>query len=462
MSGPRRHCDTFLGKLVCAFAVVSFLAAPAAAGKNFVHPRLIIVRDEKTAVDILAALKAGSSFALLAKERSVDKQSAGRYGDLGEVPIDSLEPPLRKLAAELEDGAMSGVVPLQGGRFALLQIVDLRFYRKGAHAFRAGDFRTAEADLLKHIELNLDAVKGRIMLGRIYETRKDMKNAERLFNEALFYDPLSEEAYSRLGSLYTAEGKYEKAAALYKKGLKHLPDARPLQTGLNNVIGYGKSSPGVQDRGKVFLRVIVTASKTDANDILHEIGKGKTFASLAKARSIDEKSRDAFGYLGEVAVQTLDRPVQEALARLRPGETSGVIALGDKRFVLVQKTDIHYFTEGEKAFISGDLETAKEDLLKHVALNPDSVRALTMLGKIYEEEKKSDKAEAEYRQAIFYDPSAVLVYERLGRMYLLSGRFKMAKELYQEGLSRVPSSQVLSEGLEMTDILMINRGSGVP
>jgi parvulin-like peptidyl-prolyl isomerase len=462
MSGCRRFFNPFIGKFACCFSVFLLLAAPATAGKHFVHPRLIIVQDEKTAEEILTALKGGKSFALLAKERSLDEKSRDRYGDLGEIPIENLDAPLRKVAGELNDGEVSGVVALEGGRYALLQIVDLSFYRKGAHAFRSGDFRTAETDLLKHIGANPDAVKGRIMLGKIYEKRKDTKNAERLFTEALVYDPLNEEAYDRLGSIYTAAGEYGKAAAVYKKGLDHVPDAELLKLGLK--VASGHITPVAEARAEktVFLRVILTKSEADANDILSAIRKGKTFASLAKARSIDDKSRNAFGYLGEVEVQTLDKPVQEALTHLKSGETSGVIPLDDKRYALVQKTDIRYFTEGEKAFVSGDKKNAERNLLKHVELNPDSVRALTMLGMIYEEEKKSDKAEEMYRQAISYDPSAVLVYERLGRMYLLAGQFKKAKELYQDGLKHVPSSAVLGEGLEMTDILLINRGAGVP
>ncbi len=442
--------------------VFFLLAAPVAGAGNFIHPRLIIVRDEKAAGEILAALKAGKSFSLLAKERSVDEKSAERYGDLGEVPIESLDPALRKTAGELKDGEVSGVIALQGGLFALLQIVDLSYYRKGAHAFRAGDFGTAETELLKHIEANPDAVKGRIMLAKIYEAKKDKTAAERSYAEALSYEPLNEEAYTRLGALFAAGGDYEKAAALYKEGLKHLPESQPLQQGLKRLTARIRPSSKVRNEGKAFLRIIVAGSRSDAEEILSQIRRGKPFASLAKTRSIDEKSRDAFGYLGEVAVQTLDRPVREALGHLKPGETSGVIALDDKRYVLVQKTDVRYFTEGEKAFISGDMQEAEKYLLKHVELNPDSVRALAMLGKIYEGEKKFDRAEAVYRQAISYDPLAVVVYERLGRMYLLAGQTIKAKALYQEGLTHVPSSEVLEEGLEMADIILINRGAGVP
>jgi parvulin-like peptidyl-prolyl isomerase len=479
MNGWHGYINTLLRKSFFAFPVFFLLAPCAGAAKNFVHPRLIVVGDEKTAQEILAEVKSGKSFAILAKEKSVDVGSGDRYGDLGEIPVDRLDPSLRAIAGELKDGETSGVVALKGGGFALLQIVELGYYRRGAQAFRAGDYRAAESNLLKHIEANPDAVKGRIMLGKIYEARGDAKKAEQMYAETLTYDPVSEEAYSRLASLYMAARKYEKAAEAYKKGVKHLPNAEPLKRGLKNALGHipaktvsapstpttasGRITPVDAIKAeKVFLRVILTRSDADARDILSQVKKGKSFALLAKARSIDEKSRDAFGYLGQVDIQTLDKPVQEALTHLKPGETSDVIPLDDKRFALVQKTDVHYFTEGEKAFISGDAETAEKDLLKHVQLNPDSVRALTMLGKIYEDKKDPDKAEAMYRQAISCDPTAVLVYERLGRMYLLAGQFAKAKELYQDGLTHVPSSEVLSEGLEMTDILMLNRGAGIP
>jgi Flp pilus assembly protein TadD len=461
MSAWHRRFDRHLAVLFSLVAMFFFAATPVNAVKSYVHPRLIIVDNERAASEILSEVRGGKSFALLAKERSIDEKSRDRYGDLGPIELRSLALPLRKAAAELKDGEMSDIIKLDENRYALLQIVDLHYYSVGARAFRAGQYGTAEPNLLKHIEINPDAVKARVMLGKIYESRKETGKAETVYREALFYDPSDEEAYARLGGLYMTTEQYERASALYGEALRHLPDTELFKLGIR-AAGAHIHPAGKPATGKVFMRIIVALNGSDAASILSELRQGKDFPYLAKTRSIDEKSKASCGYLGEVEINTLDKPIQEALSRLSPGETSGVIQLSDSRYVIVQKTDVHYLTEGEKAFAAGDFDAAEKDLIRHVQLNPDSVKALAMLGKIYEAKKDFAKAEKLYRQAISYDPSAVLIYERLGRELLLQGQYGKARELYQEGLAHVPSSEVLGEGLEMTDILLIDKGRTAP
>ncbi len=493
MKAWRKILEQHLAAFSSIIALIIIAASPVNAGRNFVHPRLIVVDSEKAAGEILAEINSGRSFALLAKERSTDESSRDRYGDLGPVEIVSLAAPLRKSAAVLKDGEVSNIIKLDESHYALLQLVDLSYYRIGARAFKAGQYATAVPNLLKHIEINPDAVKARVMLGRIYESRKDAAKAETAYRGALFYDNSNEEAYSRLGALYMGTEQYEKANTLYEEATKHHPDTEIFKLGIKAAAAHLRPAvqatarpivqPAVQPAviptvkptvrptvpaaiqpvaGKVFLRIIVAANEQEARDILSELQHGKAFPYLAKTRSVDEKSRASLGYLGEVEVSTLDKAVGEALSGLKPGTTSDVIRLADNRYVIVQKTDIHYLAEAEKAFAAGDQAAAEEDLLRHVELNPDSVKALAMLGKICEGKKDFAKAEKLYRQAIFYDPSAVLIYERLGRVLLLLGQYAKAKELYEEGLSHVPSSEALADGLETTDILLIGRGNRVP
>jgi len=68
----------------------------------------ILVKDEKTATDIIAQLKKGADFAALAKEKSTDEASATKGGDLGWVnQSTSFVPEFLNAAMALKPGQMT-------------------------------------------------------------------------------------------------------------------------------------------------------------------------------------------------------------------------------------------------------------------------------------------------------------------------------------------------------------------
>jgi Flp pilus assembly protein TadD len=438
------HCSLWrcrhLAKGLTVLLIVFLAGLATGAGKKSVWLRIIIAGSEQEARDMLAEIRSGRQFAFVAKERSLDTASRERYGDLGPTPIERLEKPLQEAVAGLSDGDTSDVVKLAPDRYAIVQAVDLSYYRKGRKDFQTGDFSSAESDLLKHVELNPDAVKARIMLGQIYERDRDEEKAEAMYQEALVFDPSSEEARSRLASLQAVSRDDTPVS---------LPETPP---------------PAAEDNAgrKVHLRMAVTASEKEAEDLLAEMKNGRPFAELAKEKSLDETSRNSYGYLGEIDTSKLDPALRTAVRTLKEGETSGVIPMGGRLFGVVQVLDIHFLEEAEKAFAAGDREKAEADLKSHLALNPDSVKALTMLGKIYEDRREIRQAEDVYRKALAVDPGVVLVYERLARLYIVTGRYRQAQDVYRDGLMHIPGSSVLQEGMEMTDILLMDGSRTAP
>jgi tetratricopeptide (TPR) repeat protein len=478
--------------------------------------RIIVVNKQAEAGNILSEMNKGRSFASLAKERSIDEKTRDRYGEIEPAAFDSLDRPLKEAALRLGEGEVSGVITLGDDRHALVLIVDMTHYRKGTRAFRSGDFKTAETNLLRHVELNPDAVKARVMLGRIYEAGNEADKAEANYRDALRFDPDCEDAYGHLGALYLRTGRFQQARDVYDDGLHHFPDSKSLKAGIEKAKGRlspaktepqkreaarseppgneipkgdaakgktlkaempkGKMSKGGASKGgpsntgtsnntqdkKMHLRIIITGKESDAQDILLQIKEGRSFALLAKERSLDENTREVYGYLGEVGVNSLHASVQEALSELKEGQTSGVIKMDQDRYAIVQVTHMRLYREGEKAFISGDFVSAEKKLLKYVEANPDSVKACTMLGKIYEDKKEPSKAIEMYKKAISFSPKTVLVYERLARAYLFLGLYQKARDVYIEGLRQVPSSPVLEEGIEMADMLLIGDGQKMP
>ncbi len=510
-------CKGLVFSLLCfaVIALISLIASPLHAAKSPVV-RIIVVNTQSEAEGILSELDKGRSFASLAKERSIDEHSRERFGEIEAAAFEGLDKPLKEAALQLGEGGVSRLIMLKDKRFALLLVVDMSHYRKGAKAFREGDFKTAIINLLRHVELNPDAVKARVILGRIYETGNETKKAEVNYRDALRFDPGCEEAYLRLGALYLSAGQLQQARDLYDDGLNHLPDSKSLRTALEKTkkrLAAAKAetpkeeTAGAETRGreisqtdaekkqalkadtpkkemrvseaskdrpsrnetpknthekKMHIRIIFTEKESDAHGILSELMKGRPFALLAKERSVDEKTRETYGYLGEVEVDSLHASLQDALSKLREGQTSGVIKIDQNRYALVQIIDIDLYREGERAFIAGDNLTAEAKLIRYVGTNPDAVKARTMLGKIYESKEEPSKAIEMYKEAISFSPKTVLVYERLARMYLFLGMYLKAKEVYMQGLRQVPSSPVLEEGIEMADMLLIGSGERTP
>ena len=81
----------------------------------------IMVRTEAEAQQVLADLKAGKEFAALARERSLDAESAARGGDLGVIRRGAAPKPFEDAAFKLRAGEVSPVVHTQYG-FHVIQV----------------------------------------------------------------------------------------------------------------------------------------------------------------------------------------------------------------------------------------------------------------------------------------------------------------------------------------------------
>ncbi len=89
-----------------------------------VHARHILVNSKEEALDILAKLKAGSDFADLAKEKSLDVVSRENGGDLGFFPAGIMTPEFEKAAFALEPNEISDVVQTPFG-FHIIQVLEV-------------------------------------------------------------------------------------------------------------------------------------------------------------------------------------------------------------------------------------------------------------------------------------------------------------------------------------------------
>jgi len=83
----------------------------------------IVVRDKETAEEILQRLKTGESFSSLAESFSIDP-SARKGGDLGWFSPRQIQPLLRRQIVCLEKNGVSSLLPIPGGYFRILKLLD--------------------------------------------------------------------------------------------------------------------------------------------------------------------------------------------------------------------------------------------------------------------------------------------------------------------------------------------------
>lgn len=489
MTGKMRWVQKIILLSLIILCLIPCYVAQAGAARA-VHLRIIIVNNLSEAKDIAFRIRKGEPFTRLMAGKSRRRTGSG---DLGIVELAGLEPPLRKAVAKMKEGSTSGIIRLKKKRFAILQIPAHSFYEKGAAAFRAGSYGTAEQNLLKQLKLHPDAIDVREMLGDIYEGRGELGKAEMMYREIIARNRTNWNAHIRLGRIYLKKSEYQNAKEIFAEGLKFVPESPGLkkglqeaEAGLSNSSGPGEGAgteagsgtallerPAVRTpksskstvepkspdwERSLHLRMILVGSRSEADQVLSELKKGSSFAALAKEKSLDEKSREDYGYLGRIKLESLSKDIRASVAGLKRGQISGIVKLGD-RYAIMQAADFHYYEAAEAAFIAEDVGTAEKELLRHLEINRDDAKAHLMLGMIYEDRKQFEKAEQVYTEGISYHPKTVLLYLRLGKMYQTQRRFERSKEVYVEGLRNVPSSELLANGIEMVDILLYGEGA---
>lgn len=88
---------------------------------------IIVVPSEEEANETIKELKSGSSFDVLARERSVDNSSASLGGDIGYVTVgqENMDRAIVQAATELKSDEWSGPIVLSDGRFGVVYVQDV-------------------------------------------------------------------------------------------------------------------------------------------------------------------------------------------------------------------------------------------------------------------------------------------------------------------------------------------------
>lgn len=123
------------------------------------------------------------------------------------------------------------------------------------------------------------------------------------------------------------------------------------------------------------IQQIIVSTKDQANKVLTDLGKGQSFATLARDRSLDDATNNSGGDLGWVEDNDpfVAAPVLEAAKKLKPGETSKPVAV-DQGYAVVRLKDRREKPNPDKAFIRDNVR--KELALQEAPALKDFVAKL--------------------------------------------------------------------------------------
>jgi predicted CXXCH cytochrome family protein len=226
-----------------------------------------------------------------------------------------------------------------------------------------------------------------------------------------------------------------------------------------------------------FLRIIVVDQRQKAEDVAARLAKGEEFSDLAHDFSIDDTASGG-GYLGEMWLSEMQPKLAGAAAKLRYGEASSIVDVGD-RWMLLQRLPRDFKTDADALFeqasalkAAGDIKGALEKDNQALRAYPYFLRALVFMGATLGESGEVQKgsevlafaaqrypndATAQFdlgvtlgalgnhagqiqafRRAIELDPDNIAVYESLGAALYAAGQWQSAVEVCHAGLRTDP------------------------
>jgi tetratricopeptide (TPR) repeat protein len=167
------------------------------------------------------------------------------------------------------------------------------------------------------------------------------------------------------------------------------------------------------------LRMIIVRDKLEAQKILQQLRKGTSFSALAGRKSIGPERR-LWGYSGIVRLADVQPKLRPILRKLKPGQISGVLQLGEK-FVIVKvispQIERHY-EAAERAMREQQTARAIRELKAALRLEKDNVQTYLRLGMVYENAKRYEEAIPYMEKAQHYAPQATQIAILRGTVYM--------------------------------------------
>jgi tetratricopeptide (TPR) repeat protein len=377
--------------------------------------RLIAVRTQAEAQDLLRQIQSGQSFESVAKAHSTDS-SAKDGGFLGTFRLADLKADLQNIVTGLKPGQISPATAV-GREFLILQRLTpeeaswIGSYNAGLAAFESARYDDAAQKFLQALPYaeKLRPVDDRLEdnlhgLAEAYRLQKKYADAEPLYRRYMAVHwggpnaPELVELLDRLSMLvalaYFQDSQFLEARKKFNEAVEHAPKSEGLLMAMGSILFDAQlvdESEALVERAAQFF----------------PMSRGVQY-HLAELYRKSWKARKALNIFEKIVSMKAPDDVDPVSDRMQ-------------RSVVYQRIGSIYLELAE-------FDPAEAAYKKALEFTPDSIDARLALGDVYLQQGKTEIALTEYSRALAQDAKSVPAHFRVADANLRMGRFKEASE----------------------------------
>ncbi|MEE8585127.1 MAG: tetratricopeptide repeat protein, partial [Acidobacteriota bacterium] len=195
---------------------------------------------------------------------------------------------------------------------------------------------------------------------------------------------------------------------------------------------------------RVFLRMIVSSTESQAVQAVQRLEAGEPFAQVAREASGDPSAHRG-GFLGEMWFDKMNQAFRSAAESLQPDRYSEPFQLG-RAWVILYRMEkgfrdraIQLSEEADAVLEKGETEKALQIYRQSVELDPEFIHGYFKLGVAQGKAGRPDLEARAYRQAIEIEPDYFQAYYNLGALLLSQQDYWGAIRAFQGGLRIDPN-----------------------
>jgi protein O-GlcNAc transferase len=320
-------------------------------------------------------------------------------------------------------GRVAQAAAAQTGRNAEIQAA----YQAGAAAAAKSDYRTAETQFEKVVQLAPQIPEGHLALGAVLIRLAKFPQAIQELERALTLKPGDVSAQSDLAWAYQQTGAHQKALALFEK-IEAEAAAKPA------------SDPAHTLPPSVLLAYAQSLAAT--GQVSLAIGKMKT--AVAKS----PQSADLHDALGSLYAQERNWPAAT-------GEFREAVRLSPQ----LGSAHMHL---GAALLAEGQPQPAIQELTVANQLIPHSAPAITELGKAFAANQENDKAIAEFQRALSIEPGYTDARLQLALAMQRAGDDSDAIPLLRQAVQVDPKNSEAASSLGLALLITGNAKDAIP
>lgn len=195
---------------------------------------------------------------------------------------------------------------------------------------------------------------------------------------------------------------------------------------------------------RVFLRMIVVPSESQAMQAVQRLQAGEPFALVARQASADPSSERG-GYLGEMWLDKMNQAFRSVAESLEPGRYSQPFQSGRAWIILYRMERgfrdraMQLSEEADALLEEGKTQDALQVYRQSIETDPQFIHGYFKLGVALGKAGRPDLEEQAYRQAIEIEPQYFQAYYNLGALLLSQKDYWGAIQAFQGGLAIDPN-----------------------